>query len=67
MRTAKVKRLTAPGWAVGDARDFLELTEEEAAFLELKLALADGSKPLRCQAFIMGFQTSTDQPPMTAG
>jgi DNA-binding XRE family transcriptional regulator len=41
MRAAKKKRLAARGWAVGDAREFLGLTEEEAAFVELKLALAD--------------------------
>ena len=28
------------GWKVGDATDFLELTAEEAAYIELKLALA---------------------------
>jgi len=41
MRAAKRKRLAARGWAVGDAREFLGLTEQEAAFVELKLALAD--------------------------
>ena len=41
MRPAKRKRLAARGWAVGDAREFLGLSEEEAAFVELKLALAD--------------------------
>jgi DNA-binding XRE family transcriptional regulator len=41
MRTTKKRRLLARGWAVGDAREFLDLTAEEAAFVELKLALAD--------------------------
>ena len=40
MRDSKRKRLEAKGWRVGDARDFLELTEEEAAFIDLKLRLA---------------------------
>ena len=40
MRASKKKRLVARGWAVGDAREFLGLSEEEAAFVELKLALA---------------------------
>jgi DNA-binding XRE family transcriptional regulator len=40
MKPAKRKRLIARGWAVGDAREFLGLSEEEAAFVELKLALA---------------------------
>jgi DNA-binding XRE family transcriptional regulator len=47
MRAAKRKRLAARGWAVGDAREFLGLTEEEAAFVELKLALADKLKRRR--------------------
>jgi DNA-binding XRE family transcriptional regulator len=47
MRPAKKKRLMARGWAVGDARTFLGLTEEEAAFVELKLALADNLKQRR--------------------
>jgi DNA-binding XRE family transcriptional regulator len=41
MKASKRKRLMACGWAVGDARDFLNLSEEEAAFVELKLTLAE--------------------------
>jgi DNA-binding XRE family transcriptional regulator len=47
MRAGKKKRLVARGWAVGDAREFLGLTDEEAAFVELKLALADNLKQRR--------------------
>ena len=47
MKTAKRKRLVANGWAVGTARDFLGLSDEEAAFVELKLALAEGLKQRR--------------------
>jgi hypothetical protein len=47
MRAGKKKRLMARGWAVGDARDFLDLSDEEAAFVELKLALADNLKQRR--------------------
>lgn len=47
MRAAKKKRLAARGWAVGDAREFLGLSEEEAAFVELKLALADNLRQRR--------------------
>jgi ribosome-binding protein aMBF1 (putative translation factor) len=36
----KKDRLEGAGWRVGNAEDFLELTPEEAAFVELKLALA---------------------------
>ncbi len=47
MKAAKRKRLAAKGWAVGDARAFLGLSGEEAAFIELKLALADGLRRRR--------------------
>jgi len=44
MDRAKKKRLENSGWKIGDARDFLELSEEEAAYIDLKLAF---SKSLR--------------------
>jgi DNA-binding XRE family transcriptional regulator len=47
MRVGKRKRLVARGWAVGDARDFLGLTDEEAAFVELELALAHNLRQRR--------------------
>jgi len=46
---AKCKRLAAAGWRSGDAADFLELTAEEAAFVELRLALAGYLRELRVQ------------------
>lgn len=36
----KRDRLEGAGWKVGEAADSLEPTEEEAAFVELKVALA---------------------------
>jgi len=47
MDKTKSDHLAAAGWRSGDAADFLELTEEEAAFVELKLALADYLRELR--------------------
>ena len=47
MKTAKRRRLAAKGWAFGDASDFLGLSDEEAAFIELKLALAEGLRRRR--------------------
>jgi predicted XRE-type DNA-binding protein len=47
MGKAKRNRLESAGWQVGDATDFLELTAEEAAFVELKLALADYLREIR--------------------
>jgi len=49
MDKAKKDRLAAAGWRTGDAADFLELSEEQAAFVELKLALADYLRELRTQ------------------
>lgn len=40
MREGKRRRLEAKGWKVGSAKDFLRLTEEEAAYIEVKLRLA---------------------------
>ena len=40
MDLTKQARLEKAGWRVGDAADFLGLTPEESAFVELKLALA---------------------------
>ena len=40
MDKKKIQRLRGTGWEVGDAGDFLELSEEERAFIGTKLALA---------------------------
>jgi predicted XRE-type DNA-binding protein len=45
----KKKRLTASGWKVGNAGDFLGLTPEEAAYVDLKLVLSDHLKQQRQQ------------------
>jgi antitoxin component HigA of HigAB toxin-antitoxin module len=47
MNTSKKARLERSGWAVGDAAQFLNLTSQEAQFVELKLALAAGVRRLR--------------------
>ena len=47
MRDAKVRRLEAKGWRVGTAKEFLGLSDEEAAYVELKLRLADSLKDRR--------------------
>lgn len=41
MDSAKKRKLERAGWEVGTAADFLAMTPEEAAFVELKLALSD--------------------------
>jgi len=40
MDRARKARLEAAGWKTGDARDFLGLSDVEAEFIEMKLALA---------------------------
>ena len=44
MRQAKKKRLEKRGWRFGNAQDFLGLSDEEAAYVELRLRLADSLK-----------------------
>ena len=47
MNPAKRKRLETAGWRVRSAADFLELSPEEAAFLELKLRLSESLRRRR--------------------
>jgi predicted XRE-type DNA-binding protein len=44
MEAAKGKRLEAAGWSVGSATDFLELSPEDATYVELKLRLSNTLK-----------------------
>ena len=47
MNRAKKARLAAGGWRIGSAAEFLGLSKEEAAFVEMKLALARCLRELR--------------------
>ncbi len=47
MKQAKRKKLEAKGWKVGSAADFLELTPEEEAFIEMKMSLSQSLKEMR--------------------
>jgi ribosome-binding protein aMBF1 (putative translation factor) len=47
MKAGKLKRLRAAGWKAGSAQDFLELTDQEAALVELKLALVTAVREAR--------------------
>ena len=47
MDSKKKKKLEAKGWVVGDTSDFLQLTAEEARYIELKLALSGSLKAER--------------------
>jgi DNA-binding XRE family transcriptional regulator len=50
MDSKKRKRLEAAGWAVGDAAGFLKLTPEEAALVEIRLALSRSLRERRLAA-----------------
>ena len=47
MREEKRKRLIAAGWKIGSAKEFLRLTDEETAYIELKLRLAESLRERR--------------------
>ena len=47
MSTGKLKRLQAAGWKVGTVKDFLKLSREEAALVELRLSLISAVKKSR--------------------
>ena len=47
MVESKRKRLEAKGWKIGNAREFLKLTDQEYAYVELRLKLADALKRQR--------------------
>jgi ribosome-binding protein aMBF1 (putative translation factor) len=47
VQQSKRRRVTAKGWKVGDAKEFLGLSDEETAYIELRLKLAEGLKAAR--------------------
>lgn len=47
MNARKKSKLAARGWSVGDAKDFLALSNEESTLIEFRLALGDQLKAQR--------------------
>ena len=47
MHQSKRKRLESKGWKVGTVQDFLALSHPEAAYIELKLSLAENLRKRR--------------------
>jgi len=47
MKTSKRGRLAAAGWKVGSVGEFLDLSPEEAAFVDLKVALSHSLRQWR--------------------
>lgn len=50
MHANKRKKLETSGWKIGDADDFLGLTLEESAYIEMKLALSSSLKERRLKS-----------------
>jgi len=49
MHKQKKKRLEAKGWKIGTVKEFLGLSNEESAYIELKIKLATGLRQRRLQ------------------
>ena len=49
MRKEKKKRLESKGWKIGSTKEFLALSDEESAYIELKTRLAEGVRQRRQQ------------------
>jgi ribosome-binding protein aMBF1 (putative translation factor) len=47
MRSSKQKKLETKGWKVGTTSEFLNLSPEEEAYIELKLSLCNTLKKMR--------------------
>jgi ribosome-binding protein aMBF1 (putative translation factor) len=47
MREQKKKRLESKGWKIGTVKEFLGLSNEESAYIELKIKLAAGLRQRR--------------------
>lgn len=47
MKAAREKSLEAKGWKIGNSTEFLGLSSEEAAYVELKLALSKNLQATR--------------------
>jgi len=47
MKASKKAKLESKGWTVGSAEEFLDLSSEEVAYIEMKLALSEKLKERR--------------------
>lgn len=59
MREDKKRRLEAKGWKVGSAKEFLRLSDEESAYIDLKMRLADGLRDRRQRNRLSQVQLAT--------
>lgn len=49
MNKVKQKKLEKSGWTIGSAKDFLGLSDEESAYIELKIKLSTNLRKLRTE------------------
>jgi DNA-binding XRE family transcriptional regulator len=56
MNTAKKKRLEAKGWKISSASEFLNLSPEESAYVELRFELSKKLRERRKQKRLTQFQ-----------
>ena len=47
MKASKKRKLESKGWTVGTVEQFLDMSQEEATYLEMKLRLAETLRKLR--------------------
>lgn len=50
MKKQKIKKLEQAGWKVGNAADFVSLSEQEAALIDMKISLSKKLVSLRKKA-----------------
>ena len=58
MKQTKRRKLAAAGWQIGSATDFLDLSPQESAYIEMRLKLADGLKQRRQQRHLTQVQAA---------
>ncbi len=67
MNSAKKARLEGAGWKVGTAAEFLGLNKQEAAFVEMKLALARCLHALRIRRKLSQSRVARPPPEVRVG
>ena len=58
MHESKRKRLQKKGWRIGDAKEFLGLSDEESEYIDLKLRLSKALKETRRRQGLTQVQTA---------
>ena len=58
MKESKRKRLEAYGWKVGSTKEFLNLSDQELEYIEIKLALSQKVRELRLERKMTQEQTA---------